>query len=154
MTTATRECETFVAFPTLFARNITATAYSLSMFSTTTAETVRGDRGHHIMSPIVDADFDRCTDVTNTLLAEVETGGYDRRHSVRPVHPTMCVYFTPKDLKKRSRLEVTTLRQGIRKDGKIRFSLTLGPKRHAGGGSDESAQGRRGVNPGRRGWRS
>ena len=50
MTTATRECETFVAFPTLFVRNMTATAYSLSMFSTTTAETVRGDRGHHIMS--------------------------------------------------------------------------------------------------------
>ena len=133
---------------------MTATAHSLSMFSTTTDETVQGDRVHHIMRPIVNADFDRCEDVTNTLLAEVETSGYDRRHSVRPVHPTMCVEFNSKDPKKRSRLEVTTLRQGIKKDGKIRFSLTLGLKRHAGGGSDESAPGRRGVNLGRRGRRS
>lgn len=105
---------------------MTAIAHSLSMFSTTTDETVQGDRVHHIMRPIVNADFDRCEDVTNTLLAEVETSGYDRRHSVRPVHPTMCVEFNSKDPKKRSRLEVTTLRQGIKKDGKIRFSLTLG----------------------------
>ena len=107
--------------------SVAVAAYSLSLFSTTTDENVSeyasitscGVSSSQASIGVKTAEL--------TLVADVENHGYDKWYQIGPINPTMYVRFTLEDPERGLSLEVTTPRQEVEEDEKVRFISTLDP---------------------------